>query len=54
VLTSRTIVTQAPGEAHGLALAQVFEVFPYALLRAHGPLSDRSKLSELNEENKHD
>jgi (1->4)-alpha-D-glucan 1-alpha-D-glucosylmutase len=35
VLTGQTVGMQALGEAHGLLLAQVFERFPYALLRAH-------------------
>ena len=35
VLTGQTVVMQALGEAHGLPLAQVFERFPYALLRTH-------------------
>lgn len=35
VLTDETFVTQALGEAHGLELAQLFRVFPYALLRAY-------------------
>ncbi|MDZ7596390.1 MAG: hypothetical protein U0932_17250 [Thiobacillus sp.] len=34
-LTVHTVGMQALGEAHGLLLAQVFERFPYALLRAH-------------------
>jgi (1->4)-alpha-D-glucan 1-alpha-D-glucosylmutase len=34
-LTDQTFDTQSLGEAHGLRLAQVFETFPYALLRAH-------------------
>ncbi|PKO63900.1 MAG: hypothetical protein CVU23_09335 [Betaproteobacteria bacterium HGW-Betaproteobacteria-17] len=45
VLTGHTVDMQALGEAHGLPLAQVFEQFPYALLRAH----DRPHLS-LTEE----
>jgi (1->4)-alpha-D-glucan 1-alpha-D-glucosylmutase len=35
-LTDKTFSTQALGEAHGLALDQLFDTFPYALLRAHG------------------
>lgn len=35
VLTGQTVAMQALGEAHGLLAAQVFERFPYALLRAH-------------------
>ncbi|MEO7559580.1 MAG: malto-oligosyltrehalose synthase, partial [Nitrosospira sp.] len=34
-LTDETFSTQALGETHGLALAQLFGTFPYALLRAH-------------------
>jgi (1->4)-alpha-D-glucan 1-alpha-D-glucosylmutase len=34
-LTDEAFSTQALGEANGLALAQVFGSFPYALLRAH-------------------
>ena len=34
-LTGETFSTQeAPGKVHGLALAQLFKTFPYALLRA--------------------
>jgi hypothetical protein len=36
VLTGQTVGTQVLGESQGLALAQVFGVFPYALLRAQG------------------
>jgi (1->4)-alpha-D-glucan 1-alpha-D-glucosylmutase len=35
VLTGQTVAMQALGEAHGLLAAQVFEWFPYALLRTH-------------------
>ncbi|MGK2951565.1 MAG: malto-oligosyltrehalose synthase, partial [Thiobacillus sp.] len=35
VLTGQAINMQALGEAHGLLVAQVFDRFPYALLRAH-------------------
>ncbi len=35
VLTGQTVGMQAMGEAHGLRLAQVFERFPYGLLRTH-------------------
>ncbi|MHB1402539.1 MAG: malto-oligosyltrehalose synthase [Thiobacillus sp.] len=48
VLTGQTIGMQALGEAHGLLAAQVFEWFPYALLRAH-PRPD-----SLPEEEQHD
>jgi (1->4)-alpha-D-glucan 1-alpha-D-glucosylmutase len=34
VLTGQTLATQAQGETPGLALAQVFAAFPYALLHA--------------------
>jgi (1->4)-alpha-D-glucan 1-alpha-D-glucosylmutase len=37
VLTGQSFATQALGESHGFALAQLFEAFPYALLRAQGP-----------------
>ncbi|HMA11641.1 MAG TPA: hypothetical protein VKO83_07115, partial [Steroidobacteraceae bacterium] len=36
VLTGQTVVTQRLGESQGLALAQVFATFPYALLHAQG------------------
>ncbi|KVW93057.1 malto-oligosyltrehalose synthase [Thiobacillus denitrificans] len=35
VLTGQTVGMRSLGEAHGLLLAQVFERFPYALLRAN-------------------
>jgi (1->4)-alpha-D-glucan 1-alpha-D-glucosylmutase len=35
VLSGQTVDAQPMREAHGLLLAQVFERFPYALLRAH-------------------
>jgi (1->4)-alpha-D-glucan 1-alpha-D-glucosylmutase len=35
VLSGQTVDARPRGEAHGLLLAQVFERFPYALLRAH-------------------
>lgn len=35
VLIEQTVKTQMLGEGRGLSLAQVFEAFPYALLRAH-------------------
>ncbi|MHB1215959.1 MAG: malto-oligosyltrehalose synthase [Thiobacillus sp.] len=43
VLTGQAAVVQPVGEAHGLRLAQVFEWFPYALLRAH---DDSQPISE--------
>ena len=36
VLTGQKVATQVLGESHGLALAQVFVAFPYALLHAQG------------------
>jgi (1->4)-alpha-D-glucan 1-alpha-D-glucosylmutase len=42
VLTGQAVAAE-PGEPQGLALAQLFETFPYALLRAHNPLPEEEQ-----------